>query len=244
MRTATRLALTVATTLSVAAALPAAVTAQNVIPGDLNPGNVVVTWLPGVTVTVTQPNESQVNVSVANNSGKNLTCDGPTGGSGIGVTVTSAPVAQAAIQYYANFTHKPEPLDRFGSTGNLGAGDGDLTVDIAWNPILAFLPSGSAAPLLGEAYAARDWIARQHSVAVTKGHAGTSPNFTVNNGTTANRPPIILGPPSNGARGPFDAGAFLVCTSGDEKFAFAGYENGPPSPTNAGTLPVGSTGTR
>ncbi len=241
MKTVTRLALTAAT-LSIAAALPAAATAQNVIPGDLNPGSVVVTSLPGVTVSVNQPNLSQVTVTVANASGKNLRCDGPTGGSGIGATVTPAPVAQAAIQYYANFAHKPEPLDRFGSSGNLGAGNGDLTVDIAWNPILAFLPSGSASPILGEAYAARDWIARQHTAAVTKGHAGASTQFTVNNSSNFSTT-IDLGPPSNGPRTDFNAGAFLVCTSGNEKFAFAGYENGPPGP-NEGALPIGSVGRR
>lgn len=241
MKTATRLTLATAA-ISLAAALPATATAQNVIPGDLNPGNVVVTSLPGVSVTVTQPNLSQVDITVTNASGKNLRCDGPAGKSGIGATVTPAPVAQAAIQYYANFAHKPEPLDRFGSTGNLGAGDGDLTVDIAWNPILAFLPSGSASPLLGEAYSARDWIARQHTAAVTKGHAGTSTEFTVNNGVSFPTT-IDLGPPSNGPRTDFDAGAFLVCSSGNERFAFAGYENGAPGP-NDGALPIGSIGRR
>lgn len=241
MKTATRLALTAAA-LSVAASLSATAAAQNVIPGDLNPGSVVVTSLPGVTVTVTQANLSQVTVTLANASGKNLRCDGPAGGSGIGATVTPAPVAQAAIQYYANFAHKPEPLDRFGSTGNLGAGDGDLTVDIAWNPILAFLPSGSASPVLGEAYAARDWIARQHTAAVTKGHAGVSTQFTVNSGNSFSTD-INLGPPSNGPRTDFNAAAFLVCTSGAEKFALAGYENGAPGP-NDGALPIGSIGRR
>lgn len=243
MKSATRLALTAATALAISAAAPVSASAQTVIPGDLNPGSVVVTWLPGVTVNVTQPNLSQATVTVQNASGKNLRCDGPEGGSGIGATVTPARVAQAAIQYYANFAHKPAPMDRFGSTGNLGAGEGDLTVDIGWNPILAFLPSGSAAAALGEAYAARDWISRQHTAAMTQGHAGTSTQFTVNNGNTFSTT-INLGPPSNGPRTDFDAGAFLVCTSGDEKFAFAGYENGPPSPSNAGTLPIGSVGRR
>lgn len=244
MKSVTRFGtLAVASAMAFAAASSGAASAQNVIPGDLNPGNVVVTWLPGVTVTVTQPNLSQVTVAMTNTSGRNLSCNGPNGDSGIGATVTPAPVAQAAVQYYANFAHKPEPLDRFGSTGNLGAGDGDLTVDIGWNPILAFLPSGSASPILGEAYAARDWISRNHTTARTKGHAGASGALTVNNGATATTT-VNLDPPTNGPRTNFDAGAFLVCTSGSERYAFAGYENGPPSPTNAGTLPIGSVGTR
>lgn len=243
MKLAIRHAAIAASALSAVVALPAAATAQNVIPGDLTPGNVVVTSLAGVSVSVTQPDLSRVTVSTTNNSGKDLRCDGPEGGSGIGVTVTPDEVAQAAMQYYANFAYQPAPQDRFGSTGNLGAGDGDLTVDIAWNPILAFLPTGSIAPMFGEAYAARDWIASQHRRAVTQGHAGTSTQFSVNNGTTFTTT-VTLNPPSAGPRTDFDAGAFLVCTSGTEKFAFAGYENGPPSPTNDGALPIGSVGRR
>ena len=236
MKLATRAALATATVLSIAAT-PAAASAQNVIPGDLNPGNVVITWLPGVTVDVTQSPSSldTVTVTVTNNSGIELWCNGPDQNSGIGATVTTGPVAQAAMQYYANFEYKPDPKDNLGS--------GDYGAIIEWNAILAFLPTGSASPIFGPSYAALDWIARQHTAATLKGHTGTSDRFTVRNGqifpTT-----ITLSPPSNGPRTDFDAAAYLVCTGGGKTYAFAGYENGPPSPTNDGTLPIGSIGRR
>ena len=235
MKSATRAALATAMVLSLAAA-PATASAQNVIPGDLNPGNVVITWLPGVSVDVTQSPTSldKVTVTVTNNSGLSLWCNGPEENSGIGATVTTGPVAQAAMQYYANFEHKPDPKDNLGS-GAYGA-------IIEWNAILAFLPTGSISPMFGPAYAARDWISRQHTAATLNGHTGTSTQFTVNHGqifpTT-----ITLSPPSNGPRTDFDAAAYLVCTSGGKTYAFAGYENGPPGP-NEGALPIGSVGRR
>jgi len=232
-----------ATALAITAVTTPASQAQNVIPGDLAAGKTVITWLPGVEITVTQPNTASVNFTIRNNSGRNLTCNGPANNSGIGATATPARVAQAAVQYYANFPFKPDPKDSFGSTGNVGAGDGDLTVDIGWAPILGFLPTGSIAPFLGDSYAARDWISSKHTAATVKGHTGTIGSFSVNNGGTSNQT-INLGPPTNGPRTDFDAGVYLVCTSGNDAYAFAGYENGPPSPTNEGTLPIGSTGNR
>ena len=243
MNTAYRLASVAATALALTVPTTAISSAQNVIPGDLEAGKVVITWLPGVTVTVTQPSTSTVNFALQNASGRSLTCNGPENNSGIGATATVDRVAQAAVQYYANFPYKTAPQDRFGSTGNVSPGDDALTVDIGWSPILGFLPTGSVAPFLGDAYAARDWISRQHSAATVKGHTGTTGSFSVNNGSTHNGT-IPLGPPTNGARTDVSAGVYLVCTSGSDAFAFAGYENGPPSPTNAGTLPIGSTGNR
>lgn len=240
----TRATLIAATSLLIGTVSPGAASAQNVIPGDLEAGKTVVTWLPGVEITVSQPNLSSVSFTVRNTSGRDLTCNGPANNSGIGAIATPARVAQAAVQYYANFPYKADPKDSFGSTGNVGAGDGDLTVDIGWGPILGFLPTGSIAPFLGDSYAARDWISRQHGAATMKGHTGTTGTFTVYSGSTPSNRTIPLGPPSNGPRTDFDAAVYLVCTSGDQAYAFAGYENGPPSPTNAGTLPIGSTGNR
>lgn len=237
MKSATRIALATATALTFAATAPVTASAQNVIPGDLNPGNVVITWLPGVTVNVTKPNPSQVSVQFVNNSGINLRCNGHDNNSGVGATVTTGPIAQAAMQYYANFAHKPDPADSFGS--------GDMGAKIEWNAILSFLPSGSAAPIFGEAYAARDWISRQHTAATLRGHTGTSGAFTVNNGNSfTTNPPVNLSTPSNGPRTDVDAAAYLICTSGSQAYAFAGYENGAPRPTNDGALPIGSIGRR
>ncbi|MGN7226974.1 hypothetical protein ACTHQW_11620 [Dietzia maris] len=246
-----RASLIAAATLAIAAAAtPAAAMAQNVIPGDLDAGKTVITSLSGVDIAVTQPDSASVRFVMTNNSGRNLTCNGPANNSGIGATATTARVAQAAVQYYANFPYKPDPKDSFGSTGNVGAGDGDLTVDIGWAPILGFLPTGSIAPFLGDSYAARDWISSQHYAATMKGQTGTTPSFSLNSGAAPLTRTISLGPPSNGVRDrdKLDAGVYLVCTSGSgnnlQAFAFAGYENGPPSPTNEGTLPIGSTGNR
>jgi len=247
MTLARRASLIAAAAMAIAAvAAPTTALAQNVIPGDLAAGKTVITWLPGVDIAVTQPDSASVRFVMTNNSGRNLTCNGPANDSGIGATATTARVAQAAVQYYANFPYKPDPKDSFGSTGNVGAGDGDLTVDIGWAPILGFLPTGSIAPFLGDSYAARDWISSQHYKATMKGQTGTTANFSLNSGAAPLTRTINLGPPSNGVRdmNKLDAGVYLVCTSGDDAFAFAGYENGPPSPTNEGTLPIGSTGNR
>ncbi|MEH6819676.1 MAG: hypothetical protein V7706_07005 [Dietzia psychralcaliphila] len=240
-----RAALLATAILTTLTAAPAVAGAQNSIPGDVNAGKVVVTSLPGVAVTVTQPNLSSVTVSIANGSGRNLTCAGPEGNSTVGVSVTAAPVAQAAVHYYANFAHKSDPVSVFGSSGNVQNQDGTITAQVPFGPLLGLLPSGSIAPILGDAYAARDWIARSNTAAKMAGHAGTTGTFSVNNGATQSRT-VALSPPSHGARTDFAAGAFLVCTDpGGQAYAFAGYEGGtPPSPSSNGTLPIGSTGNR
>lgn len=224
-----------ATLIACGAVTPGGAAAQNVIPGDLNPGKVVVTWLPGVTVNVTQPSLERVEVAVTNTSGIGLRCSGPNDNSRDGITVTTGPVAQAAMQYYANFEHKPDPADSFGS-GAYGA-------QIEWNAILSFLPTGSVAPMFGPAYAARDWISRQHDAARAKGHTGTSTSFGVGAGGTT-KVDVPLSPPSHGPRTEFDAAAFFVCTSGANTYAFAGYENAPPSSPGTGAVASGSLGPR
>lgn len=242
----TRAALLATATITTLAVLPATAGAQNVIPGDVNAGTVVVTTLPGVTVTVNQPDLTSVTVTVANNSGRNLACAGPTGNGSVGASVTPAPVAQAAVQYYANFAHKSEPVSVFGSSGNVQNQDGAITAQVPFGPLLGLLPSGSVAPILGDAYAARDWISRQNTSAKMAGHAGTTGAFSVNSGATSATRTVPLSPPSNGPRTDFSAAAFLVCTDpAGQAYALAGYEGGtPPLPTNAGALPIGSLGTR
>ncbi|MDV8001825.1 hypothetical protein [Rhodococcus sp. IEGM 1408] len=232
-------------TLTALAVAPAVAGAQNVIPGDVNAGKVVVTSLPGVIVTVTQPNLSAVTVGVANNSGRNLTCAGPEGNGSIGASVTTAPVTQAAVQYYANFAYKSDPVSAFGSSGNVQNQNGTITAQVPFGPLLGLLPSGSISPILGDAYAARDWISRGNTAAKMAGHAGTTGTFSVNNGATQSRS-VPLSAPSSGPRTDFSAGAFLVCSDPNgQAYALAGYEGGvAPSPSNGGTLPIGSTGNR
>lgn len=234
MKSATRLAAAATAAFALVATSAATVSAQNVIPGDLKPGSTVVTSLPGVTIDVDQPDVSTVTVTMSNNSGMNLRCNGHNDDSEIGATVTTGAVAQAAMQYYAYFAYQPNPANTLGS-GNYGA-------LIDWGAILSFLPSGSVAPLFGESFAARDWISRNHTAATLKGHTGTASQFTVNNASSFTTPPITLSRPSNGPRTDFDAAAYLICTSGSQAYAFAGYENGPP--TNDGALPIGSIGRR
>ncbi len=245
MSSLSRSALLAAVTLTALATSSAVAGAQNVIPGDVNAGKVVGTSLPGVSVTVTQPSLSAVTVAVANSSGLNLRCAGPDTNGTVGATVTRAPIAQAAVQYYANFAHKADPVSVFGSSGNVQNQNGTITAQVPFGPVLGLLPSGSVAPIVGDAYAARDWISRSNNAALMAGHAGTISQFSVNNGTTQTYT-ATLSPPSNGQRTDFAAGAFLVCTDPNGRaFAFAGYEGGiPPSPTNDGTLPIGSTGNR
>lgn len=241
-----RAALLATATLTALATVPAVAGAQNVIPGDVNAGKVVVTSLTGVRITVEQSNLHAVNVIVTNNSDRNLTCAGPEGNGSIGASVTTAPVAQAAVQYYANFAHKSDPVSTFGSAGNVQNQNGTITAQVPFGPLLGLLPSGSIAPILGDAYAARDWISRGNTAAKMAGHAGTIGTFFVNRGATPQARTVPLSAPSSGPRTDFSAGAFLVCTDpSGQAYAFAGYESGTaPSPSNDGTLPIGSTGNR
>ena len=213
--------------------------AQNVIPGDTNPGTTVVTALSGVSITVTQPTISTVTVAMTNSSGRNLNCRGMDTAKPIGGTVTEARVAQSSLAYYAAFPYKPEPSPVFGST----AANNTVGANIPLGPILGFLPTGSIAPALGAAYAARDAIASDHAAAAQAGHTGTIGEFTVNNNATVTRT-VTLGPPAYGQRTDFQAAVFTVCSEPSGRaYAFAGYEGGvEPEVPGGGLLRSGSLG--
>lgn len=176
---------------------------------------------------------------MVNSSGRNLTCSGLDSDNPIGATVTEARVAQSSLAYYSAFAYKPDPSPVFGST----AAGNQIGAKIPLAPILGFLPTGSIAPMLGAAYAARDAIAGDHAKATQAGHTGTVASFTVNNNATVNRT-VTLGPPAYGQRTDFQAAAFLVCSDPSGRaYAFAGYEGGvEPEVPEAGLLRSGSLG--
>lgn len=128
------------------------------------------------------------------------------------------------MDYYSTQLNR-EPADLMLKISGLGGS----TQYISTASVEGFLPGGAFGSLLSDAYAARSEIAGAHDAARVAGHAADILKFNINAGTTHDVT-VTLGQPSVGPREAFDAGAFLLCQSAGDLYAFAGYENGEPTP--------------
>lgn len=251
MSTSTRLRGLAAITASAALVVGTAGTAsaQNVIPGDRNDGRtaIVNSDLGELTILNVDRETGEVSLEFVNESTQSLRCEAPNQDENNrpGSTVSTAPVVDAATEYYERFQVVPA---------------GELEIDFAipvvggidifapfW-PLLQLVPSGSAAQFLSERVQLQSVVVEGHRHATTSGLAGTANPFTVAAGETATWD-VPLNLPTVSPRGEDEVGAIIVCgpggTQGSQQlYAWSAYESGeaPQPDPDTGSLAGGSLG--
>ncbi len=236
-----RVALATTAIAGLALTVPGIAAAQNVIPGDTDPGLTIVTGHPGTTVTFDAVDRvtGAVSGTFLNESGMNLNCTSTNPNPNLkrGGTVSTAEVIRNSLDYYKLF--------QSGQPGGINAGSsipfiGRAGVDAAFWPLLQLLPTGSVG-LLSEGTAEATAIGNAHTEAKMHGMVGEVNTFTVNNGATHNWT-ATLSPASIGERGQDKLGALFVCRVGTagQNYAWAGYEAGAPPAPETGSLENGS----
>lgn len=223
----------------------ATASAQNVIPGDTNPGQTIVTGRDGVAITVDAVDRvtGAVSGTFVNESGSNLNCTSPDANPDTvrGGTVSTAAVIDRSMDYYTRFQNTQPGQVTAGSSIPLL---GQAGVDVPFWPLFQLLPTGSAAGSLSDGVSEGADIANANQDALMRGMVGRIGTFTVNNGVTNNWS-TTLSPPSIGERGTDPLGVIFVCRVGaasGQHFAFAGYEDVPPPEPGTGSLDTGSLG--
>lgn len=223
-----RAAVATAAIAGLALSLPGLAGAQNVIPGDTNPGKTIVTGQPGVTVTLDEVDRvtGKVSGTIVNESGMNLNCQSanPNPNLNRGATVSTAEVVRASMSYYTLF--------QSGQSGGFNVGSsiplmGPAGANAQFWPLLQLLPTGSVANYLSDGAKEAATIGNAHAEARQRGMVGELAIFNnFNNGQTRDWD-VTLGPQSIGARGTDPLGVMFVCRVGNESgqhYAWAGYE--------------------
>ncbi|GAA1053735.1 hypothetical protein [Dietzia natronolimnaea] len=221
-----------------------------VVPGDSGDGRTVIVNNPGMTVNVTSVNREtgQVQVQMQNNLGFTVFCEAPTQDSAarFGGTVTLAPVAEQAGEYYTRFQNTKAETVTIIQSGS--------TITIPLWQLTQFVPTGSVGAIAGEAVQLRSQIVEGTTRARVSGLYGTTPSFQMTNGATVTRT-INLGIPTTNTRAEDKIGFFTVCGQGTNSAAVQGnaqlygwtaFEEGWPPPVvipeNTGSLATGSLG--
>lgn len=254
MSTSVRLKGLAAVTASVTLVLGSAGVASaqgNVIPGDRYDGRtaIVNTDLGDFTVTGVDRETGTVDLEFANNSDSSLRCEAPNPDpdNRPGSTVSTAPVIEAATEYYERFQVVPAgEIDINQSIPLLGG----INIYAAFWPLLQLIPSGSAAQFMSDRVQLQATVVDGNRHATTSGLAGTTAPFTVNSGATWTGQ-VQLGPPSTSPRGEDMVGAIVVCGPGgtqgtQQLYAWSAFEEGwPPADEGdggTGSLDAGSLG--
>jgi len=223
----------------------AAASAQNVIPGDTDPGQTIFTGRDGVTITIDEIDRETGAVSgtFVNEFGSNLNCASPDANPDLvrGGTVSTAEVIEASIDYYTRYqSSQPGQIVAGSSIPLLG----QAGIDVPFWPLFQLLPTGSAAGSLSNSVSEATEIANANRDALMQGMVGRIGTFTVNNGVTRDWS-TTLSPPSIGERGTDPLGVIFVCrvgNAGGPHYAFAAYEDVPPPEPGTGSLAGGSLG--
>lgn len=253
MSTSTRLKGLAAVTASAALVISSAgvASAQNVIPGDRYDGRtaIVNTDAGELTVTGVDREAATVDLEFANTSGSSLRCEAPNPDESNrpGSTVSTAPVIEAATEYYERFQVVPAGEISIEQSIPLLGG---INIYAAFWPLLQFVPSGSAAQFMSERVQLQAVIVEENRTAQTSGLTGTTSAFTVANGDTWTGQ-VSLGLPATSPRGEDKIGAIIVCGSGgtqgsQQLYAWSAFEEGWPPLTpeggDTGSLNSGSLG--
>lgn len=254
MSTSARLKGLAAVTASAALVLSSAGVASaqgNVIPGDRYDGRTAIVNAASGEFTVAGVDRASgiVDIAFTNNSGGSLRCEAPNPdpNNRPGSTVSTAPVIEAATEYYQRFQVVPAgEIDIEQSIPLLGG----INIYAAFWPLLQLIPSGSAAQFMSDRVQLQATIVDENRHAKTNGLTGTATPFTVDSGATWTGQ-VQLGPPSTSPRGENKVGAIVVCgpggTQGNQQlYAWSAFEEGWPAADegggDSGSLDAGSLG--
>lgn len=210
--------------------------AYNVVPGADDTGKVVITGVSDLGLDLeTSEDGSSVAITVTNSGDRNFVCAGPKGNEATTGDITDAAVVAQAMEYYQSQLNR-DPSDILVKI----SGFGGSTNAIPTGSVEGFLPGGALGSLFGDAFEARDEIRASQDQARIAGHTADILKFNINAGAE-HEVTVNLGDPSVSPRAEFDAGAFLLCSSGGDLYAFAGYENGAPAaPATSSLASLGS----
>ncbi|MFL0577756.1 hypothetical protein [Dietzia sp. 179-F 9C3 NHS] len=206
--------------VSGAVAMAAAPVVGAQIPGD-NPR----TWVfpvddTRIQLAVDAPDleTGQVNVTMQNNTGQNLTCQGLDGTAA--ATVTTAEVVARSVDFYTHYPHS-EFADL-----NVRASVLFTTIDedIPLGSVVDMVP-GSAAGMINPEWGALGEINREFADARLAGRYGPMANSITIPAQTAQQASVQLHRPSAGTWQDFQTGVFATCVIDGQRYVFHAYQD-------------------